>query len=293
MPQTDLIERMVAWVRARDVVVVFEPGWRTRGVNDAGTTPATEGTWRPVGVLMHHTANQASTGQPAPGRTVLNDGRRNPDGSFLQGPLCHSSGDFDGTIRIHSACRANHGGTARAAGPVPGGSANTLYLGHEINYAGTSPMSPAQRHSAVLWAAAFCAVTSRPATVVRAHAETSVTGKWDPGYAPDKTIDMNAFRADVAAALKEDTMALSDRDIERIASAVAPRVAAAVWSSALTTSSGYSFAAAGWVMAISIKVDSLLDDESTIIAAIHEAEAAQLPARALRDPSTEQEEASP
>jgi hypothetical protein len=111
---------------------------------------------------------------------------------------------------VHSGCRANHGGDARQSGPVRGGSANTLYLGHEINYAGTSPMSPEQRHSALLWAAAFCAVTGHDADVVRAHAETSVTGKWDPGYANNKTIDMDQFRADVADAMLGDDMSAQD-----------------------------------------------------------------------------------
>lgn len=210
MANPQLIERMAEWVTARGVPVVYEQGWRARGVNNAGTAASPDGIWQPVGMLVHHTANPATYANPAPGRSVLNDGRRLADGSFLLGPLCHSSGDFDGTIRIHSACRANHGGDARASGPVRGGSANTLYLGHEINYAGTSPMSPEQRHAAVLWAAAFCALTDRGAEFVRAHAETSVTGKWDPGFAQDKTIDMNEFRADVAAAVIGDDMSAQD-----------------------------------------------------------------------------------
>jgi hypothetical protein len=205
MPNPQIIERMAEWVTARKVQVVFEAGWRTRGVNNAGTAPSANGTWTPVGVLMHHTANRASYANPAPGLNILNNGR--PD---LLGPLCHSSGDFDGTIRIHSACRANHGGNARASGPIPAGSANTLYLGHEINYAGVTPMSPQQRHSAVLWGAAFCAVTGRGPGVVRAHAETSVTGKWDPGFAMDRTINMNEFRAHVAAALKGDDVSAQE-----------------------------------------------------------------------------------
>jgi hypothetical protein len=210
MANTQLIERMAEWVSARGVRVVYEQGWQTRGVNTQGTAASPDGRWAPVGVLMHHTANRADYVNPAPGVSVLNNGRTLADGSFLLGPLCHSSGDFNGTIRIHSACRANHGGDARASGPIPSGSANTLYLGHEINYAGVSPMSPEQRHAAVLWGAAFCAVTGRGSDVVRAHAETSLTGKWDPGFADQKTIDMNAFRADVAAALLGDDMSAQD-----------------------------------------------------------------------------------
>ena len=130
MPNPQLIERMAEWVTVRGVQVVFEAGRRTRGVNNAGTAPSPDGTWQPVGVLMHHTANPASYDNPAPGLNILNNGR--PD---LLGPLCHSSG---------------------------------------------------------------------------AHAETSVTGKWDPGYARDKTINMNEFRADVAAALRGDDMSAQD-----------------------------------------------------------------------------------
>lgn len=269
MPQVQLIERMAEWVRARDVRVVFEPGWQTRGVNDAGTAPSPYGTWSPRGALMHHTAMAASYSNPAPGISVLNNGR-----TGLLGPLCHSSGDFDGTVRIHSACRANHGGNARASGPMPAGSANTLYLGHEINYAGTSPMSPEQRHAAVLWAAAFCALTDRGADFVRAHAETSVTGKWDPGWAADRTISMDLFRADVRAALEEDDVSAEEVWAYPIPEGGTPSSPVGNKWPAWSYLRNPVAAISQKVDALAVKLDALAgelrDDEANIVAAVRQ-----------------------
>jgi hypothetical protein len=68
--------------------------------------------------------------------------------------------------------------------------------GHEIVYPGTKPMTDAQYRTAVILSAVVSQILKRPnADWVRGHAETSVTGKWDPGYANGKTYDLNALRA--------------------------------------------------------------------------------------------------
>jgi hypothetical protein len=63
-------------------------------------------------------------------------------------------------------------------------------------------MLAGQLYVAYLWTRANADVLAGGnVEYVRAHAETSITGKWDPGYAPGHTIDMRAFRA-AAAAIK-------------------------------------------------------------------------------------------
>ncbi|MEV5543128.1 N-acetylmuramoyl-L-alanine amidase [Saccharopolyspora shandongensis] len=175
-------------LRAAGLRVVETPGWRTRTAS--GPPP------RPVGVLEHHTATPASYARPAPTVQMCIDGR--PD---LDGPLCHAVIGYDGTVHVIAAGRANHAGKAKASGPNPGGDGNALYVGLEWDYAGNTPPSPQQYDAAVRANAAVLRHLGRTAESARAHAETSVTGKWDPGFAPGKTIDMARFRSDVAHAM--------------------------------------------------------------------------------------------
>jgi len=145
------------------------------------------------GLLVHHTATPVGK---APLDLLAYEGR--PD---LSPPLCNSAGEGDGTIAIIAYGTANHAGASGgySMGPLPiTKSFNHCVWGHEIVYPGTSPMTDAQYASAVALGAVISDVLGRPsAEWVRAHAETSVTGKWDPGYAPNKTINMHAFRQHV------------------------------------------------------------------------------------------------
>jgi hypothetical protein len=96
-------------------------------------------------------------------------------------------------------------------GPLPTtGLFNPRVWGHEIDYAGSVPMLPGQYRTATIWARcvllALVEVGQIPRLDVertRAHAETSITGKWDPGFAPSRTIDMTTFRADALNGLLE------------------------------------------------------------------------------------------
>lgn len=206
------ILRAVQIYRTWGGLVTFEPGWETRG-NGYTLTP--------VGVIVHHTATPSSIANPFPSRRVLRDGRSN-----LAGPLCNSAGPADGSVHIMAAQAANHAGASggRSMGPLP---VTTLFnprvWGHEIDYAGTVPMLAGQYRAAVLWSAALLQAMTEAGLIplayverVRAHAETSITGKFDPGYARDRTIDMRQFRAAVAAGpqpaddiKKEDAMRLA------------------------------------------------------------------------------------
>lgn len=202
MPQVALVERVITRLRAAGITVHEVPGWRTR---------ARPGAWEPRGVLMHHTAIRASYARPAAGLRTCVDGRAD-----LPGPLCQTLGAYDGAVHVISAGRANHAGQARPSGPIPAGNGNELYWGHEIDYYPDQPMSPEQYRTATVLGTIVADELGGGPELVRAHAETSVTGKWDPGHAlPNRTIDMAAFRRDVAAALssKEDDVSLTtDQD---------------------------------------------------------------------------------
>jgi hypothetical protein len=89
---------------------------------------------------------------------------------------------------------------------------NRRVLGLEIVYPGTSPMRAAQYRSALVWARVVADVVGKGNIErVRAHAETSITGKFDPGDAPGRTIDMAAFRRAATTVLEDDDMSLDDK----------------------------------------------------------------------------------
>jgi len=184
-----------ARVRAAGVVVHEMPGWQSRG---NGMSSAYEGG------LVHHTATPFGMALPGTGAGgLLVNGRKG-----LSGPLCNYAGNEDGSITLIAAHPANHAGASggRSMGPLPVTSLfNKRVLGLEIVYPGTSPMRDVQFHAAVTWARAVAGVCGRgDAQRIRAHAETSVTGKWDPGNAPGRTIDMTAFRNAVASGQEND-----------------------------------------------------------------------------------------
>lgn len=187
--------------------VTYESGWETRGNGTSADY---------VGGIIHHTATPSSLSNPFPTQTVLRVGR-----SDLPGPLCNFAGPACSVeapwIHVMAAHPANHAGASggRSMGPLPVTSLfNPRVMGLEIDYAGLVPMLPGQLRAASLWARAVADVLAGGnVEYVRAHMETSITGKWDPGYANGRTIDMAAFRRGAAAlAIGEDDMPLSDVD---------------------------------------------------------------------------------
>jgi hypothetical protein len=147
-----------------------------------------------AGGIVHHTGSGTAPGYAY---ATLVNGR-----SDLSGPLCNFAGNADGSLTVIASGVANHAGASggRSMGPLPKtGSFNRRVMGLEIVYPGNSPMNGAQYKTAGLWAKAVAQVCAGGnIESIRAHAETSITGKWDPGYAPGKTIDMNQFRRDAA-----------------------------------------------------------------------------------------------
>lgn len=184
-----------ARLRARGITVHEWPGWESRG---NGQTSAYEGG------LVHHTATPYGF---AP--SILVNGR--PD---LSGPLCNYAGNEDGSVTVIAAHPANHAGASGgySMGPLPVTSTfNRRVMGLEIVYPGTYPMRPAQYHTANVWARVVADVCGYgDIQRARAHAETSVTGKWDPGDRNGHTIDMAAFRAASVNPSQEDTMSEAD-----------------------------------------------------------------------------------
>jgi N-acetyl-anhydromuramyl-L-alanine amidase AmpD len=172
--------------RKSGLTVVELDGWATR------TRPASAGGFDPRGVLVHHTGGASDTKEYA--YWMAATGR-----SDLPAPLCQLALDRSGTVYVCAAGRANHGGSAKATGPMPAGDANALYVGIEAMNTGSEGWTRTQYDAYVALCAALCAHYGWPATHVRAHRETSSTGKWDPGL-----LDMDKFRTDIANTLEDD-----------------------------------------------------------------------------------------
>jgi hypothetical protein len=194
----ELVLRAVEIFRAHGVPVTFEPGWDRRG---NGQTSAYQGG------IEHHVAGGYNATCPP----VLIQGR-----SDLAGPLCNFAGLSGGGIHVVAAHPANHAGASGGPsnGPFPRTNLfNRLVMGLEICYPGNSPMTDAQYRTAKVFAYAM-KVLFGDIERCRAHAETSIEGKWDPGYAPGKTISMAVLRADAAKLQEgEDMSAEAERQI--------------------------------------------------------------------------------
>lgn len=182
--------------RKSGLKVVELDGWRTRG------RPSTTGHFDPSGILVHHTGSSTST--LAYAWWMATEGR-----SDLPAPLCQIALGDDGTVYISAAGRCNHAGESRASGPMPAAKdGNALYIGIEAMNAGNGRWTEAQYDAYVRLCAALCAHYGWDASRVRAHRETSVTGKPDPAG-----IDMDVFRRQIAERMRnpeEDDVSAAD-----------------------------------------------------------------------------------
>lgn len=180
--------RAVELLRSLGVPVTFESGWDTRG---NGQSSAYQG-----GIIHHTGGSYAAT---CPG--ILIYGR-----SDLSGPLCNFAGLTNGGVHVVAAHPANHAGASGgpSVGPFPITNLfNRLVMGLEICYPGSQPMTDAQYRSAVIFARVM-QIMYGSVERARAHRETSIEGKWDPGYAPGLTINMAQLRAAAANFEEED-----------------------------------------------------------------------------------------
>lgn len=182
-------------LRAAGLRVVVVDGWLSRG---------RPGAFDPVGPNNHH------TGASARGWTLAKElayakwmflvGR--PD---LPAPLCQIALGRSGTVYVGAAGRANHAGTARAAGSVAAGDGNTLYVGIEWMLSGTEEIPDEMYEAGVTLNAVLCKKeTGNSVQTVVCHYSTSVTGKWDIGdpngvpFGGARVLDLNKFRRLVA-----------------------------------------------------------------------------------------------
>lgn len=178
---SELDMRWVEALRKGGLEVILEDGWRTRG------RPASTGRLGARGQLNHHTG---SSGEGASAnRWMFTRGR--PD---LGPPLCQGSVTRSGKVIVGAARRANHAGKAKASGPIPAGDGNFLYLGWEHQNNGTEGWSKPQYETMVKLNAITALYYGWSHEASRAHKETSVTGKWDPG-----ALYMPRFRDDIRA----------------------------------------------------------------------------------------------
>ena len=179
------VARATEWmnrVRAAGIVVHEQSGWQTRG---NGQVSAYEG-W-----INHHTATAFANAN----LDILINGR--PD---LSGPLCNSCGWADGSVGLIAANPANHAGASGGwdTAPLPVSSLfNKRVWGHEIIYPGTVPMTPAQYRTALIVSKIGLDIWGYgDVRRDKFHQGTSITGKWDPGFAPGQTYSITKFRAD-------------------------------------------------------------------------------------------------
>jgi hypothetical protein len=184
------LELAAEW-RRLGAEVTFEPGWERRG---NGMSPAYEGG------IVHHTAFISSFANPFPAHSTLLNGR-----AGLPGPLCNVAGPVcpadKPRLHIMAAFPSNNAGASggKSMGPLPKTSLfNRLVVGLEIDYSGFAPMIGGQYQAALIFTRGLANVLKRSVEYIRAHAETSITGKWDIGAGTGKaqTYDMAKFRRD-------------------------------------------------------------------------------------------------
>lgn len=166
------------------------------------------------GVLCHHTGSYDGIGDRdsdlAYAKWLAFTGR-----SDLPPPLCHLSLSAEGVVYVCASGNANHAGTAKASGPMPAGDGNVLYIGIEAMNNGSQGWGAkgkdaagqvvTQRQAYARLCAALCRHYGWPASHVRAHKETSTTGKWDPG-----SLDMDVFRKEVGKLIHDSPQATTD-----------------------------------------------------------------------------------
>jgi hypothetical protein len=147
----------------------------------------------------------------------------------LDPPLMNLALSAECVVYVGAAGNANGMGEVRATGPMPAmRDGNGLYIVIEAMNSGTQGWGSkgktadgeeiTQYEAYVRLVAALCYHYDWEPSHIRAHWETSVTGKWDPGdpngvvYNGQRVMDMDRFRAAVARRIEEMDVALSTED---------------------------------------------------------------------------------
>lgn len=181
--------------------------WQTHNRNHKGK-------WGGVnGFMWHHTGSD-STDQ----RVLLHEGY-----TALPGPLCHFGIAQNGTVWLIGWGRTNHAGLGdddvldavieERDAPVDNEAntdGNTHFYGGEFWHSGNKPMPDAQYWSGIKLSCAINDFHDWDENSEIAHGEWQ-PGKWDPGYAPGKMMNMDNVRRDIAAAMKRGPDPVSNK----------------------------------------------------------------------------------
>lgn len=180
--------------------------WKTHNRDDE-----TGKVFGPVhGLVVHHTGADDTSAQ------YLYSGE-----TKLPGPLCQYAILPTGMVVLVGHGRANHAGggdpavlqhvikedytgqltTRYGEGDEGAADGNDSFYGVEIVYSGNHGMSAAQYAALLKLAAGICDFHGWTEKSVIGHYEWN-TYKWDPGYAPNKHMDMSAVRSDIGRLLK-------------------------------------------------------------------------------------------
>lgn len=194
--------------RSSGLRVIQLDGWQSNYSN---------GAFEPEGVLCHHTGAYDAIADPVDDLSYakwLAFTGRPPN---VPPPLCNLALSAESVVYVCCAGNANHAGAAKASGPMPAASdGSALYVGIEAMNSGSQGWNSlgtdmagkiiTQRQGYARLCAALCKGYDWPASHVRAHRETSVTGKWDPGG-----LAMDPFRADIHLLIEDDMFTDADR----------------------------------------------------------------------------------
>lgn len=173
-------------------------GWQNRNRNHKGK-------WGSVhGFMWHHTGSNASVADQI---NLLVKGYAD-----LPGPLCHFGIDIFGVCHIIGWGRANHAGLGdddvldaviaeKLKLPVDDEAntdGNARFYGAEFMYSGSKPMTARQYNTGILLSCAIMDFHNWNENSILGHGQWQ-PGKWDPGYASGKMMDMEKVQADIAA----------------------------------------------------------------------------------------------
>lgn len=175
---TDIVTHLRMW----GLKVETAPGYATRG------RPYT---FKPRGVLCHHTASGSTSGNFG-SNNIVTSGR-----SDLPGPLCQFLLGRDGTVRVIALGYANHAGTGGPYAGIPANTGNSYLYGIEAENNGVGERWGEAQLNAYyrLCAALLAYMGTKDTSKVFGHKEWT-SRKIDPAG-----ITMPVFRSRVGEAL--------------------------------------------------------------------------------------------
>lgn len=177
---SDIVEHLRSW----GLKVVTKDGYANRGRPYSFT---------PKGVLCHHTASSANSGNFG-SEGIVTFGR-----SDLPGPLCQFLLGRDGTVMVIALGYANHAGYGGPHAGIPANMGNTYLYGIEAENNGIGEKWQKDQLNAYyrLCAALLAYMNTTDVNKVFGHKEWAPTRKIDP-----TGINMDQFRVEVGKALK-------------------------------------------------------------------------------------------